>query len=77
MILRYSSVGCFRQTPCRFDFLVGSVFNILYILFNLPIQILVVGYGNDVTNLFSFLCKARTDFLFGFVRFFINNIINK
>jgi hypothetical protein len=59
MIFIFSSVRALRIRPCTFYFLIGSICNILYLLINLPIDILAVGYGNDITNISSFLCKGQ------------------
>jgi hypothetical protein len=59
MIFIFSSTRAYRTTPCTFYFLVGSTCNVLYLLVNLPLRILAVGYGNDLTNVSSFLCKGR------------------
>ncbi|CAF1256288.1 unnamed protein product [Adineta ricciae] len=58
-ILIFTKVRVYRTTSCTFYFLIGSIDNILYILFNVTLRILGVGYNINVTDRSSAWCKAR------------------
>lgn len=63
-IFIFSSVHSYRTTPCTFYFLIGSICNGLYILFNLIPRILNTSYGIDLTIMSLFWCKIQ-HFLIG------------
>jgi hypothetical protein len=63
-IFIFSSVHSYRTTPCTFYFLVSSICNILYILFNLIPRILNSSHGIDFTKTSLFWCKVQ-HFLIG------------
>lgn len=58
-IFIFSSVRTYRTTPCTFYFLIGSLSNLLYIMINLTIRIMAVGYDIDLSNTSSTWCKIR------------------
>ena len=62
-IFIFSSVQTYQKTPCSFYFLIGSIFNNLYILINLTSRIISVGYGIDLTSISVIWCKARQFFI--------------
>ncbi|CAF1567885.1 unnamed protein product [Adineta steineri] len=62
-ILVFSSVQQYRRTPTGFYFLIASVFNISYLIINLPFRILIAGFGNDITTTSLLYCKIRPFFL--------------
>jgi hypothetical protein len=58
-IFIFSSVRTYRTTPCSFYFLVGSIYNIIYILINVTSRIISAGYGIDLAGITIIWCKAR------------------
>lgn len=58
-VLVFLKARIYRTNPCTFYFLNGSIVNILYILLNLIVRILTVGYNIDVTGTSSIWCKIR------------------
>jgi hypothetical protein len=58
-IFIFSSVHSYRTTPCTFYFLIGSICNGLYILFDLISRILNTSYGIDLTTMSLFWCKVQ------------------
>jgi len=65
-ILVFSTVRIYRTTPGTFYFLIGSIYNIVYIIINLTSRILSTGYGIDLTQTSTSWCKIRAYFLFTF-----------
>lgn len=59
----FSSVRSYRQTPCTFYFLIGSIFNILYLLILLISRIVMSGTTVDLTRTSVGWCKMRNFFL--------------
>jgi hypothetical protein len=55
----FASVRIYRTTPCSFYFLVGSIYNIVYILINVTSRIISVGYGINVVSIATIWCKVR------------------
>ncbi|UJR19715.1 hypothetical protein I4U23_022849 [Adineta vaga] len=62
-ILVFSRTPMYRTNPCAFYFLIGSIDNLLYLLFNIPARILSVSYGIDLTSMSRTGCKLRYYFL--------------
>jgi hypothetical protein len=58
-IFIFSSVAIYRTTPCSFYFLVGSIYNILYVLINVTNRIITGGYEIDLNSIGIIWCKAR------------------
>jgi len=63
-IFVFSSVRSYRTTPCTFYFLIGSIFNSLYIIINLPIRIISAIYQIHLTRNSISWCRAHA-FLIG------------
>jgi hypothetical protein len=57
-IIIFSSLRIYRTTPCTFYFLIGSIFNGLYILLDLTSLITAVGFGIDSTGTSRIWCKV-------------------
>lgn len=55
----FASVHNYRTTPCTFYFLIGSIINNLYVLFNLTSHINTFAYGIDLTSSSVLWCKVR------------------
>jgi hypothetical protein len=62
-IFIFRSTRAYRTSPCTFYFLVGSIFNNLYILINLTSRIVVATYRFDLTNYSVVWCKTRHFFI--------------
>ena len=58
-IVVFSSVRSYRTTPCTFYFLIGSFFDIAYIMINLVSRIVISGVGVDFTRTSPSWCKMR------------------
>ncbi|CAF1372201.1 unnamed protein product [Adineta ricciae] len=58
-ILIFFKVRTYRQTPCTFYFLIESISNMIYILLNITLRILNIGYGIDIIAALSIWCKFR------------------
>ena len=58
-IVVFSSVRSYRTTPCTFYFLIGSFFDIAYIMINLVSRIVISGVGVDLTRTSPSWCKMR------------------
>ncbi|CAF1451949.1 unnamed protein product [Adineta ricciae] len=63
-ILVFSKLHMFRTNPCAFYFLMGSIDNMFYVCFNLPIRILSDTYRIDTYRGSDVWCKIRQFFLF-------------
>jgi hypothetical protein len=50
-IFIFSTVGNYRKTPCTFYFIVASIANIVYILFNFTTRIIGTINGIDFTTI--------------------------
>ncbi|CAF1457816.1 unnamed protein product [Adineta ricciae] len=59
-ILVFSTVRNYRQTPCTFYFLIGSIFNSIFILVNLTTRVAAGGFGIDLTRTSLIWCKIRS-----------------
>lgn len=59
-ILIFSTVRNYRQTPCAFYFLIGSIFNSIFILVNLTTRVAAGGFGVDFTRTSLIWCKIRS-----------------
>ncbi|CAF0934621.1 unnamed protein product [Adineta ricciae] len=55
----FSTVRLYRRNPCTFYFLIRSIDNIGFILVNLTVRIISVGYGYDLTRTSVVWCKIR------------------
>ncbi|CAF1381320.1 unnamed protein product, partial [Adineta ricciae] len=55
----FASIRSYRTTPCTFYFLVGSFFDILYIMLNLVSRIAISGVRFDLTRTSVSWCKTR------------------
>ena len=62
-IVVFSSVRSYRTIPCTFYFLIGSCFDIAYIMINLVSRIVISGVGVDLTRTSVSWCKLRNFFL--------------
>ncbi|CAF1415366.1 unnamed protein product [Adineta ricciae] len=62
-IFVFSEVLAYRRTSCTFYFLIESITNLLYVLFNISARILSVAYGIDLTSISRTGCKLRHYFL--------------
>jgi hypothetical protein len=62
-IFIFSSLHTYRTTPCTFYFLVGSIFNNLYLLLGLTAVISKGGFGVDLTSTSRIWCKAGAFFV--------------
>ncbi|CAF1098473.1 unnamed protein product [Adineta steineri] len=49
-ILVFSTVRSYRQTPCTFFFLIGSICNMIFILVNLTSRVAAGGFSIDLTR---------------------------
>ncbi|CAF1392316.1 unnamed protein product [Adineta ricciae] len=58
-ILVFSRVRIYRTNPCTFYFLMGSIDNMFYVCFNLPIRILSDTYRIDTYRGSDVWCKIR------------------
>ncbi|CAF0870027.1 unnamed protein product [Adineta steineri] len=58
-ILVFSSVRTYRTNPCSFYFLVGSIFDNLYLLINLTTRLVSTISGVDSTTTSLIWCKIR------------------
>ena len=67
----FSTVRNYRQTPCSFYFLIGSIFNFLYVLLNLPLRIISSINKIDLSVNSLIWCKIQGYFicLFGVISF--------
>ena len=60
----FSTTRVYRKTPCTFYFLVASIVNIIYILFNFTTRIVGNIYGIDFSNMSMIWCKTRQFLLY-------------
>ncbi|CAF1058995.1 unnamed protein product [Adineta steineri] len=58
-ILVFSSVRTYRTNPCSFYFLIGSIFDNLYLLINLTTRLVSTMSGVDSTSTSLIWCKIR------------------
>ncbi|CAF4053539.1 unnamed protein product, partial [Adineta steineri] len=58
-ILVFSSVRTYRTNPCSFYFLIGSIFDNLYLLINLTTRLVSTISGVDSTSTSLIWCKIR------------------
>ncbi|CAF0830148.1 unnamed protein product [Adineta steineri] len=58
-ILVFSSVRTYRTNPCSFYFLIGSIFDNLYLLINLTTRLVSTISGVDSTTTSLIWCKIR------------------
>ena len=59
-IFIFTMVRTYRQTPCTYFFLIGSINDTIHLLINLTSRILAAGYGIDFSTTVVFWCKTRS-----------------
>jgi len=58
-ILIFISERSYRRTPCTFYFLIGSIYNLAFIIPTSPTRILSAGFGMDFIRTSDVFCKIR------------------